>query len=573
MLSEPYKLSGGNARPRACFFVAAPLVADWAEIILGIRKEIEQTHDLTIMTCRGFALGRCLTEKALQVQTGESDLLGKVMCSSCRHAGASLAAGQGQAIDEFVEPEDILLAESLVDSCQNPLSFEFDGLPVGRMASYDEMMKQKSGVSYLKLGKELYEDLKLFIVTYLAFKRFLATGQINAVVVLNAAYVINRAVEQAALSSGVKVIYGLGGGSPTSALKSFYLLDEPQAIRKLPKSKDWLSKSKLPIDKKMVRLVEEDLAAKIRGSAHISYSKDAARVQDEVVEGAIEDWRRKVTGGAVLFIPLSSPDEFEVHDFAFTGQTENGENLQEEWIKRLLIWARHLPEILFVFRPHPRMFPNPRDSVTSPLAHTITALFQDVPENVVINLPANGNSPYRVGHLCDAVLGLKSSLPLELMALGVPSISIMPEVLDAYPTPTDKKAPKNASELRDLLWEASQIDSISFQKHAFRWLAFVNHGVTMGSNLGYPDDREESFPTSPANPSTNFRALKSFLRSLLQLGPFKLLLFVYQSIRVTRKTAQSANEDFTGYDDASETVDDTGYITDAALRLRGLLKV
>jgi hypothetical protein len=79
------------------------------------------------------------------------------------------------------------------------------------------------------------------------------------------------------------------------------------------------------------------------------------------------------------------------------------------------------------------MFPNKRESKTSPSASSLEMFLQNVPESVTVNMPSDDLSLYDLAGIVDVVVNATSTTGLELLTLGIPVVNHCPENLFAYP--------------------------------------------------------------------------------------------------------------------------------------------
>jgi hypothetical protein len=460
---------------RIAIFSPAPLVGDWAEILASIPKTYPTNVQVDFLHCSGFQVNNCLTKKALLGERDVSPVAMSILCGFCRSAQPLTHDNIARIpFDSFVTAEIEEKVSLLLQNRNGLGDFEADGIPVGRYASFDELLRQKATPETLVESELLNSDLKNFLLTYFGMASYILDRKPDSISVLNASYAVNRAVEQAAIKFGVQIQYLLGGGSPRQATSTFYVMPSPQFLRGLPKSDGWKRSSEVALSKSQVALVGLDLAAKIQGTANVSYTRSSRRISDAKLEVDVRNRRSKYPLGKVVLVPLTSPDEFDNADFVYGSRTKAN---QEEKIGHLFKWAEELPDWTFIVRPHPRMLPNPRDRISSPLIHRLKKLLSNRPLNVLINDPSNGNSAYRLGQLVDAVLGYRSSLPVEMQALGIPTLVFEPEEVDTFPADI-----QNGSILtsQDLVRELKLLDGsrvVIASQLAFRWLYYLNHGI------------------------------------------------------------------------------------------------
>lgn len=96
---------------------------------------------------------------------------------------------------------------------------------------------------------------------------------------------------------------------------------------------------------------------------------------------------------------------------------------QLDWLTWLIEWATNHPETTLVIRPHPRDFPNRRDSVLGEHAATFTDLFSSIPKNVAISWPWMGISLHDQLEDSKAITTGWSSAAFEASWHGIPTVN------------------------------------------------------------------------------------------------------------------------------------------------------
>lgn len=124
---------------------------------------------------------------------------------------------------------------------------------------------------------------------------------------------------------------------------------------------------------------------------------------------------------------LSSPDEPLARKLAGLGPDWDPVDRDFHHISRVLEVATKLPHVTFVFRLHPRLAPNRRDSVTSPYLVAIMSQIQEASEslsNLVIDAPDNSIGIYDLALVTNVVLSYRSSAAVEMGLLGIPVLQV-----------------------------------------------------------------------------------------------------------------------------------------------------
>jgi hypothetical protein len=140
----------------------------------------------------------------------------------------------------------------------------------------------------------------------------------------------------------------------------------------------------------------------------------------------------------VILCCLSSEDErfaadaIDALDFKMTqGFVLFQSNI--EWVRFLLSYVERNTNVHLIIRYHPRMFPNKRESVTSPSATEMEHLLRHIPQRASVNKPEDGISLYDLVEVVDVAANATSNAGIEMLMLGIPVVNHCPEKLFSYP--------------------------------------------------------------------------------------------------------------------------------------------
>jgi hypothetical protein len=189
---------------------------------------------------------------------------------------------------------------------------------------------------------------------------------------------------------------------------------------------------------------------------------------------------------------------------------------QFEWVDHLFGYAREHPELHLVLRLHPRMFPNKREAVLSPVVARIMALREGAPRNVTFNMPEDGIGLYDLMQVVDVLLNFRSSVGAELAAVGIPVV--VPANSDFYTYPGElHRVGHTAEQYSHLIDEAiTEGWSLENARRAFRWFAFL-----FGRFAVDLSDAVSSRPIAarPKKPGIRLTVWRAMAYVFLQYGP------------------------------------------------------
>jgi hypothetical protein len=119
------------------------------------------------------------------------------------------------------------------------------------------------------------------------------------------------------------------------------------------------------------------------------------------------------------------------------------------------------------------MFPNKRESVTSPVVAELTELLADAPANVTLNLPSDEVSLYDLMQVVDVVLSYRSSVGAELAAFGIPVVVPSNAEFFTYPAEINLVGATEEDYAEKIGQAIAAGWSLDNSRRAFRWFAFL----------------------------------------------------------------------------------------------------
>jgi hypothetical protein len=189
---------------------------------------------------------------------------------------------------------------------------------------------------------------------------------------------------------------------------------------------------------------------------------------------------------------------------------------QFEWIDFLFEYAKQHPDIHLVLRLHPRMFPNKREAVLSPVVSRIMALRDGAPANVTFNMPSDGIGLYDLMQIVDVLLNFRSSVGAELSAFGIPVVVPSNSDFFTYPSELNRIGRTKKEFVEQLERALAEGWSLENARRAFRWFAFLFGRVAVDFS-----EAVSSRPIAirPKKPGFRLWAWKKMVWIVLQYGP------------------------------------------------------
>jgi len=398
------------------------------------------------------------------------------------------------------------------------MSFELDGVPIGRYAAYEFLLDNKVVGTDIPdaLWPRYLDKLSQSIVTFRAGRRMLEQEQPDVVLVYNRLYAVNHAFCSAASSLGIPAYTLQGGGHVVRRAETMTMFRDTESLDDVFRTSAWADYRATPVGEADVDLVGEHFAGLLQANSAFAYSSAFEASQPAELRA-----RFQVPAGApVLLVPMSSEDEINAARLADVLPTDSGRRSlfadQFEWIAYLFRFAAAHPDLHLIIRLHPRMFPNKRENVMSPIVGKILELLDERPRNVSLNLPSDDVSLYDLMQIVDVLLNFRSSVGAELAAFGVPVVA--PANRDFFTYPAELNRVGSSEQEYGRLIEEALLNGWSLEqaRRAFRWFSFLFSRVAVDLSEGV-----HSRPSAirPQKPGLRLWAWRKMVWVVLQYGP------------------------------------------------------
>ena|GEM_PF-1263351 len=465
----------------------------WFSPNAGLWETSQLEHDLanglvsrgaqvTIIRCRGLFSTFCPVMQAGQLKISDTDSQKKSICKECKMGEAafrSVAKYSTVWIDDYVTREMKDKVTSEVDEVNHGNWFENSRrvIPVNQYSTYLSMLHHKvSDVTVSELAwNEYVSDLQNSLLALEALPSIFTEVNPTHGFVYNPLYPTNRVFTELVLADPKIQYVGLSAGASVSDRYSTIALYRSVASSQTAVDSPSLMESlEMPLTQLEVELVARNLGHLIQGRDPWVYSTPPTFMPINEIQQKLG-----ITGKKPLAVVLiGSPDE--TRSSALVGAEFERVPIDQvssvtEFIEQTLQAARNSPEINFVFRLHPRLAPNKRESLRSPDLDVIEKLLSQRGKNVYLNSPGDGIGLYDVARIATFGINHASSAGLEFLALGIPVIHYDPPRLNAYPPSLGLEVSRNNDrEFTDAInIGAVSPRSTDIATKAWRWYAVV----------------------------------------------------------------------------------------------------
>jgi hypothetical protein len=265
-------------------------------------------------------------------------------------------------------------------------------------------------------------DLRSALICMKAFQRLMLRENIDAVIVYNGLYSVNRAVWETALKFGIRTLDIQATSHPVWGYE--YLRIEKRLWPRFEADKinAWKTWRDQPLDRSELAFAHRYLESGILATAPWAYS----RARSSATRLEIFERLGLSPTTPTVSILLNSLDERIAATFV-------GVNVDAAWpldsptpiddfIDVALMVAHRRPDWQFVLRVHPRMAAGKRDGVTSPELGALLDRLASAPANVAIDWPSMGLSLFDIALVTQCALSIGTTAGLQLMGLGIPTV-------------------------------------------------------------------------------------------------------------------------------------------------------
>lgn len=448
----------------------------------GLVAEGLKENGLEIVTvrCAGLYESFCVAMSAAGLTAADSEKKKKQVCGACIKRRNLLDKDFGfnsLVTENFLDDRDFSIANALVESAtlENWPTLELNGIPIGRYAAYEFLLNYKIMGTNVppELFGTLLNQLKNSVLTLLAAGKILDSEEPDYVVTYNRLYGVNHAFLAVAEARGIPTYTLQGGGHITHRGETMTMFRESQTQFQLFHSESWRTYQQSPIGPTEIDLVSSHFEGLLEGSSAFAYSSAFEASDPQLLRE-----RFSIPQDAkVVLIPMSSEDELNAAQLAdLLPDTSGLPNLFEDqfaWIRFIFEYARQRPQVKFILRLHPRMYPNKRENVIAPVVARVMELIEEAPENIIVNLPSDNVSLYDLMQILDVVLGYRSSVGAELAAFGLPIVSPANKDFFTYPSEINRTGMTTQDykhKLDEALLEGWSIENV---RKSFRWYAYL----------------------------------------------------------------------------------------------------
>ncbi len=435
--------------------------------------------DVTVIGCDKSYSRFCTSMEAAALTIDSTAEERAVICRKCVQNRELLASDSDDIKFKLIESygdssEEDIDCPQVTDAI---LKYENDGVPLGRLALYETLIKfKKSNMILTDFERRYYElffqnALKVLKQAGAAIK----AEKPDVVVCYSPQYVIPGIFSAVAKRENIRVVFIEGSSNDVERYSHLRMWDWETHGLSQPALAALNGFDKYTLTEDGARRAERLMAVRANATALSAYTPASTNASPYDVFGL--DKTRKY-----FLMAMSSYDEVysgyiidKLPSSRFEGQVFRD---QTEWLKDTVEWFSKHQELQLVVRPHPREFPNRREGITSPNWKEWSSVLQDLPPNVKIDHPDLKFSLY--DHLSNASVVITgwSSAAVEALSKGIPVVTY-DEKLPTFPLSMQYTGSTVEAYYENLLKAYADTRVEQFKNEAKRWLAYTSEVGTV----------------------------------------------------------------------------------------------
>lgn len=484
-----------------------PFVGIWEHSLLEFQLAkilTNKTNSVTILNCEGVFKGICATRQHFGLGSENNLLELKQICLQCKSnskVGKKYLTGINfESITTHFIEEDTTLDETMeiipVEESLNREDF--------RAGLYELVLRHKKRVVSLSdiEKQELIESAWNYRITKKFAERYLSENKFDCVVIYNPQYSINSAFSSVAKKMGIKVIYISAPGNLDQMKTSLRIYDWFKFLLKDPALTYW-ERDSLHVKQSEFSQIARHKKVNFQAKSAFTYSEKAKGLSTREFFGIKEKH--------ILLMAMSSYDEYLAAQYANLFPTEILDskvfNNQNEWLKFTIDWAKDNKDLALVIRPHPREFPNKRESRKAPVNAELFEIITNRPKNVYIDSPEYKFPLHDHFKEINGVIISWSNVALEALLEGIPVVGY-DENICLFPNNIFFSGQSKKEYLKNLELLLRARRSSEHIENASKWFTFstIRGSVFLGGPL------EERFPFKhlPFRSGVFYRVRKTF---------------------------------------------------------------
>ncbi len=481
-------------------FIFAPHALIWQHAFpeaLLIESLKQEGHEISYLGCNSILSNYCIPMISSYISHDAEKKKKDEICKKCKLNASIIKKNfdfDGPLLDDYIDQNVFKKIEKYLQKVtkNDYMFFNLDGINLGSIALYELSLRHKlSKVKTLneKIWPEYLASLESVLKTFFALKVAFKSNKPDRILAYNGLYSVNTVCRELAKIENIPFYYLHAGLNQRNRLQSLIVAKGHtfQFYRSIIKK--WLKDySDIPVTKEQLKLTTDNFLDIINGGSWLSYSKSSSNAAFD-----LKDFFNIPTDKKIITVLLSSLDEKIAAEAV--GAYIPGEpplfKSQIEWLKVLIKFMKTRDDLFMIIRPHPREYGAAREKVevVSEHADQLKQLLEDLPNNIVVNLPEHNISIYDIMEETNLFLSAFSTAARELTMFGLPVLTyknedILEPVSIIYDGNSQSEFLEQIDKYLDLPFNVERI------RRGFRWRVFelIHSHIDISESIFLKDD-------------------------------------------------------------------------------------
>jgi hypothetical protein len=455
-------------------------------------------HQIVYVSCGGTFELFCVPMSAsrLSVDSSRDERLG--ICKACSRNDDRLRTAfgfQGPKLQDTLTREDREEVDDILRnfSRSNVDTLQLDGIHLGRVALYQLLLRTKKFDLNFNEDewREYFVELRNTLYAFKVAGRLIDAEKPDRIFVYNGLYSVNRAACLLAEARGIPA-YFMHAGANLSARLQTMMVGRGDTFSYMPRLIEaWPRFRDAPVSSPELSQVTNHFLELLRGRSIFVYSKNKSQKSFDARS------HFGIRPGQKLLVATMSSNDEEMAGIMVGAQLRREGILfptQVDWILAVAEFIATRPDLFLIIRVHPREFPNRRDGRKSQHAALLEAALSRLPDNAVVNWPADNISLYDLVDQTDVFLNAWSSTGKDMPMLGIPVVTYSSKI-QWYPAELNYVGETRESFFAAIDLALEQGWSFEAARRAYRWCVFefATSTISIGESYLATETPERTF--------------------------------------------------------------------------------
>jgi hypothetical protein len=439
-----------------------------------LRNLPKAKYDIFTVSC-GKALNRnCAVYESYGQPSQEK--IKESLCDKCRKSSLLVNRKLETAnlvLNDYVSDTEKEQFSSLIANldADSLIDFEYEGYEIGRLTSYETLIKFKKIDLKLSPQEETYWKSGIYqgLNTLQAARKILAAQKPDLALIYSPQYVAGSVFASTCKEFEVPVYFMEGSVHLAERYKAMHVWDWEKHGLVDPAIDEYRY-----VTSESISIAD---SARMRNHLEVTEKSKSFASYSVSKKSKFNIWKEFniPTTSKIALCSLSSHDEIysgymlgKIPKEKYAGRVFGS---QFDWIKHTIEIAPKHPNVFFIVRLHPRMWVNRREKVIANEYSKWKLMLKNMPLNMAADFPEDRRSIANYFDSIDLLITGWSSTAIDAMAKGVPTLTY-DQAVSWFPTEVVSGAKSKAEYENLILMKLNESSNDENIEKAMSWLAF-----------------------------------------------------------------------------------------------------